>query len=101
MGGHAIGVLSSETAIVVNIQIIRVFTRIGEVLLTHRDVRLKLEQWEIKMIKQTKHEEEIQTIFRGLKQLFINPPDRRKIGYKINMSKLISILWKPWLPIFL
>jgi len=37
---------NSKTAIEVNIQIIRIFTRIREVLLTHKDVLLKMEQLE-------------------------------------------------------
>lgn len=36
-------VLNSETAIEVNIQIIRIFTRMREVLLTHKDILIKLE----------------------------------------------------------
>ena len=45
-------VLNSQTAISVNIQIIRVFTKMKELLLTNKDVLLKLEQLEKKMIKQ-------------------------------------------------
>ena len=36
-------VLKSKTAIDVNIQIIRVFTRMREILLTHKDLLLKIE----------------------------------------------------------
>ena len=80
-------VLNSETAIEVNIQIIRIFSRIREVLLTHKDVLLKLEQLEKKMLQQdrqsNKLEEDIQIIFRALKQL-LNPPQeyRKPIGFK-------------------
>lgn len=80
-------VLNSETAIEVNIQIIRIFTRIREVLLAHTDVLLKMEQLEKKMLqhdeKTIKHEEEIQLIFSALKQL-LNPPQqaREPVGYK-------------------
>jgi len=45
-------VLSSDSAIDVNIQIIRIFTHMREILLTHKDILLKLEQAEKKMIKQ-------------------------------------------------
>ncbi len=82
-------VLKSETAVEVNIQIIRIFTRIREVLLTNKDVLLKLEQLERKMLHHhdsvNKHEEEIQMIFSTLKQL-LNPSQeqRRKIGFKIS-----------------
>lgn len=80
-------VLNSDTAIEVNIQIIRIFTRIREVLLTNKDVLLKMEQLEKKILKQdektNKHEEEIQVIFSALKQL-LNPPQepREPIGFK-------------------
>src|SRR5690606_25617254 len=37
-------VLNSETAIDVNIQIIRVFTRMREMLFTHKDILLQLEK---------------------------------------------------------
>ena len=42
-------VLNSARAIKVNIQIIRIFTRMREMLLTHKDILLKLEQLESKM----------------------------------------------------
>jgi len=82
-------VLISKTAIAVNIQIIRIFSRIREVLLTHKDILIKLEQVEKRMLNQDenmkKHEEVIQLIFTALKQL-LNPPEepRKRIGYKSN-----------------
>lgn len=78
-------VLNSETAIEVNIQIIRIFTRMREMMLTHKDILLKLEQLEQKM---TQHDEDIQAIFEALKQL-LNPkqPPRRMIGFKRNEEK--------------
>ncbi len=80
-------VLNSDTAIDVNIQIIRIFTRIREALLTHQDVLLKMEQIEKKMLKQdelsAKHEGEIQMIFKALKQLINQEQEPRKaIGFK-------------------
>lgn len=85
-------VLNSETAIEVNIQIIRIFTRIREILLTHKDVLLKLEQLEKKMLKQDvgmkKQEDEIQIIFSALKQLLDPPKEpRKKIGFKLPKKK--------------
>ena len=79
-------VLKSETAIHVNIQIIRVFTRLREVLLTNKDILLKLEQLEKKMMRQDehlkKHEDEIQIVFRALKQLIQQPTaPRKRIGF--------------------
>ncbi len=73
-------VLNSETAIRVNIQIIRVFTKMRELLLTHKDILLQLEKMEKKL---TGHDEDIALVFEYLKQL-LNPPvqPRRKIGFK-------------------
>ncbi len=73
-------VLNSKQAIHVNIQIIRIFTRMREMLLTHKDILLKLEQME----KQVSiHSKEIQQIFTVLKQLIQKPIEpRKKIGYK-------------------
>jgi hypothetical protein len=73
-------VLNSKQAIHVNIQIIRIFTRMREMLLTHKDILLKLEQME----KQVSiHSKEIQQIFAVLKQLIQKPIEpRKKIGYK-------------------
>lgn len=53
-------VLNSERAIAVNIQIIRVFTKMREMLLTHKDILLKLEQIEKKIAG---HDEDITLIF--------------------------------------
>ena len=82
-------VLNSQTAISVNIQIIRVFTKMKELLLTNKDVLLKLEQLEKKMIKQDtrlqKYDEDKKIIFEALKKL-LNPPrePRPRVGFKRN-----------------
>ncbi len=85
-------VLNSPTAIEVSIQIIRVFTKMRELLLTNKDILLRLEQMEKKMLKQgtrmKKYEGEIQMIFEALKQL-LNPPSvpRPRIGFKRSNDK--------------
>ena len=78
-------VLNSETAIRVNIQIIRVFTKMRELLLTHKDILLQLEKMEMKL---TGHDQDIQLIFQYLKQL-LNPPQlpRNKIGFRRKDEK--------------
>jgi phage regulator Rha-like protein len=72
-------ILNSKRAIEVNIKIIRVFTKMKEMLLTHKDVLLKLEQMEKQVVQNSK---EIQAIFKALKQL-LNPPQkpRQRIGF--------------------
>ena len=78
-------ILSSQQAILVNIQIIRVYTKMREMLLTHKDILLKLEQFE-KQVKKNSYE--IQLIFETLKQLLKSPKEpRRQIGYKRNTEE--------------
>ncbi len=74
-------VLNSDRAIEVNIQIVRIFTKMKEMLLTHKDILLKLEQLENKV---SSHDENIQMIFEALKQLLSLPParPRNKIGFR-------------------
>ena len=74
-------VLNSKRAIAVNIQIIRVFTRMRQMLMTHKDILLKLEKIEKKI---SKHDEDFKIVFRYLKEL-LNPPTEpmRKIGFKL------------------
>ena len=82
-------VLHSETAIDVNIQIIRIFTKMRELLSSHKDILLKLEKLEKKLMKQdartNKHEEEIGVLFEAIKQL-VSPASepRKRIGYKLK-----------------
>ncbi len=73
-------VLNSKRAIQVNIHIIRVFTRLRKLMLTHKDILLKLEQLEHKFLRQ---DDNIKLIFNYLKEL-LNPPTKsmRKIGFK-------------------
>lgn len=73
-------VLNSDRAIEVNIQIVRIFTRIREMVLTNKDILQKLEQLEKKV---TGHDENIQMIFEALKQLLNQPKEpRRRIGFR-------------------
>lgn len=82
-------ILNSERAIAVNIRIIRIFTKLREMLLTHKDILIKLEKIEKELIKQSgrtvKNEEDIELIFSALKKL-LNPtnPPREPIGYKVH-----------------
>jgi hypothetical protein len=85
-------ILNSERAIAVNILVIRVFTRMREMLLTHKDILVKLEQIEKTLLQQdvrmNKHEEDIQVILEALKEL-INPPvdPRPRIGFRRKDEK--------------
>ena len=59
-------VLNSDRAIMVNIQIIRVFTKIRRLLETHSEILRKLESIEKKEIE---HDQQIILIFKYLRQL--------------------------------
>ena len=73
-------VLNSERAIDVNIQIIRVYTKMRKFLSTHKDILLKLEQLEHKT---ESHDEKINLIFEYMKQLVKEKSEpRKRIGFK-------------------
>ena len=73
-------VLKSRRAVEVNIQIMRTFVRLREMMITYKDFSLKLAEIERKI---ERHDESIQTVFEVLKQLMLPPPQppRRRIGF--------------------
>ena len=78
-------VLNSPTAIEVNIQIIRVFTKMRALLMTHKDILLQLEKIEKKI---GKHDEQIALVFTYLKKLLSPPqPPRPRIGFRRKDEK--------------
>ncbi|MFH0896121.1 MAG: ORF6N domain-containing protein [Bacteroidota bacterium] len=75
-------ILNSHRAIQVNIRIIRVFCKMRELVLTHRDIIQKLEELESKV---DSSDEQIQLIFEYLKKLITSDPKpRKRVGYKIS-----------------
>ena len=73
-------ILGSDRAIQVNIHIIRVFTRMREMLLTNKDILLKLEQIERKVAS---NDGDIKVIFEYLKQLLIEKVQpAKRIGFR-------------------
>lgn len=80
-------VLNSSKAIQVNIQIIRIFTRIRQMLLDNTELRLAIEKLERKTDNNTKN---IEVVFQYIDELTekkqIEKP-RTKIGYKIPNKK--------------
>lgn len=73
-------VLHSERAVNVNIQIMRAFVKLKELLLTHKDLAIKIEALERKY---GDHDQKIKAIFEAIRQLMVPPPKppRRKIGF--------------------
>jgi hypothetical protein len=73
-------VINSRIAIAVNIEIIRVFSRLKELALAHKEILLKLKDLEVIV---GDHQEDIKTIFEALNQLLQHPnPPRERIGFK-------------------
>jgi hypothetical protein len=78
-------ILNSKRAIEVNIKIIRVFTKMREMLQTHKDILQKLDEIERKDIEQ---DQKIMLIFEYLKQFEeakhqqLEQANRKRIGFK-------------------
>lgn len=83
-------VLNSDRAIEVNVQIVRIFTRMREMFLTHKDILLKLEQLERKVVGQDGN---IKVIFKYIKEL-LSPGTEpmRKIGFKQKNNRRMADL---------
>ena len=67
-------VLKSGRAIEMSIKIIDVFVKLREMLLTHKDILLKLEQLERQVVQNSG---DIQIIFTALKELLTQPKEPR------------------------
>jgi len=76
-------ILNSKTAIEVNIRIIRVFTKLREYALTHKEILLQLSKLEKEVKGNSK---DIENIFMVLKELIEKQskptPPKNKIGFK-------------------
>ena len=75
-------VLNSERAINVNIQIIRIFTRIRHMFMDNTELRLEIEKIKSKLDNQDKN---MEVVFRYLDELIENkedPKPRKRIGFK-------------------
>jgi hypothetical protein len=74
-------VLSSNIAIKVNIQIMRIYTKMREMLMTNQEILLKLEQLESQTLRNT---DDIRVVFDQLKQFLIpvEQAERRWIGFR-------------------
>jgi Skp family chaperone for outer membrane proteins len=72
-------VLNSPSAVEASIQVVRAFVNLRKLLSTNKELARKLKQLEGKF---EKHDEEIQLIFKAIRQL-MKPPEtkKRKIGF--------------------
>jgi hypothetical protein len=76
-------ILNSKRAVAVNIQIMRIYIKMREIMLTHKDLLLKIEQMEKKL---TDHDERIQMVFDYLKQ-FIQDQEKPRIEVGFKRTK--------------
>ncbi|MFN8414978.1 MAG: ORF6N domain-containing protein [Cytophagaceae bacterium] len=80
-------VLKSKKAVTVNIQIVRIFTRMREMLLTHKDLLLELEELRKKVSGQ---DEKIEIIYNYLQQFVQQESEPRvQIGFKTKQLPVI------------
>jgi len=78
------GILNSDRAISVNIQIMRIFTRMRQMLTDTLGLKLEIEEIKKKVQNQDKN---IELVFSYLDELIIRneeQPKRKQIGYKTN-----------------
>ena len=72
-------ILNSKRAIQVNIQIMRAFTMLREILGTHEELRRKLEDME------KKYDSQFKVVFEAIKHLMAPPAKpKRKIGFDLK-----------------
>ena len=78
-------VLNSERAIEVNIEIVRAFVRIREMLTAHTELAAKLKELESHI---QDHDEQIQVIFKAIRQI-MTPPEtpKKRIGFEVKEAK--------------
>ncbi len=75
----AASVLSSPTAIDASIKVVRAFVKLRELLATHKDLAIKLEQLEQKL---TEHDEQFTIVFDTIRQLLHSETKpKNKIGF--------------------
>ncbi len=72
-------VLNSDRAIQVNIQIMRAFTRLRQMLSTHEELKRKIEAME------SKYDRQFRVVFEAIKQLIdTDDKPKRKIGFEVK-----------------
>ena len=75
------GVLKSRRAVDVNIQIMRTFTRLREMLAGHAELKKKIEDME------QKYNYQFQAVFKAIQLLLESPREDRKIGFFPSKDK--------------
>lgn len=79
-------VLRSKRAVQVNIEIMRAFVRLREMVAAHRELAKKLAELESRL---EDHDERIDVIFEAIRQLMAPPEKkRRKIGFEVKEGQI-------------
>ena len=69
-------VLRSDRAIDVNVQIMRAFVRMREILMARSDLQLRMDELE------SKYDSQFRVVFDAIRQLMVPPvPPRRPVGF--------------------
>jgi hypothetical protein len=75
-------VLNSERAVEINIEIMRAFVRLREMILSNKDLARKLDALERKF---ESHDVHIRSLFEAIRQLMAPPePNKRRIGFLVE-----------------
>ena len=83
------GVLTSSRAIRINIEIMRAFVRLRQLLASHKELGQKLEELERHL---RDHDEKIQAIFNAIRQLMTEPPrPRKQIGFQLKERRGVYV----------
>ncbi|MEK7720168.1 MAG: ORF6N domain-containing protein [Bacteroidota bacterium] len=88
-------VLNTERAIKVNIQVMRIYVRLREIMMLHDEFLQRLESIERKL---NGHDNQIMVIFEYLKQFEqtkqqeLEQKDRPKIGYKPSKAERLKVI---------
>ena len=75
-------ILNSKTAVEVNIRIIRVFVKMREYALTHKEILMQLAKLEKEVKGNSRDIENIFTVLKELIEKDAKPATRNKIGFK-------------------
>lgn len=81
------GILNSDKAIGVNIQIMRIFTKIRVALADNLSIKIDIEEIKKKLQNQDKNIELVFNYLDELMQKQENPQPRKKIGFKLSDDK--------------
>ena len=77
------GILTSKRAIEVNIQIMRIFTKVRQILTDNLSFKLEIEEIKKKLNNNDKNIELVFSYLDELMEKHYNPPPRKQIGYKL------------------